>query len=259
MFDLPEPRMIVSEHQASVYTCAACHGTTRAAFPDGVTSSVEYGERIKAAAIYLNHQQLIPEDRVADVMNDLFGAALLCPASIVTWGIKKAADLQPFVEHIAARIASARVRHLDETGFRIGGKTQWLHSASTLALTHYRVSEKRGDIPRTLQGGIIVHDHFKPSYTLAGLGHALCKAQPFWLNASNGGFLVSIMRSSFPAGCSTSSNRRSSTAKGRAASKPIVRDLICFAVCATSKKMCCALSKTSLSPSPTIRPSKTSA
>ena len=155
VFDLPEPRMIVSEHQASVYTCAACHGTTRAAFPDGVTSSVEYGEGIKAA------------------------------------------DLQPFVEHIAARIASARARHLDETGFRIGGKTQWLHSASTLALTHYRVSEKRGDIPRTLQGGIIVHDHFKPSYTLAGLGHALCKAQPFWLNASNGGFLVSIMRSSF--------------------------------------------------------------
>jgi transposase len=176
VFDLPEPRMEVTEHQASVYTCAACHGTTRAAFPDGVTSSVQYGERIKAAAIYLNHQQLIPEDRVADVMNDLFGAALLCPASIVTWGIKKAAELQPFVEHIAARIASAPVRHLDETGFRIGGKTQWLHSASTLALTHYRVSEKRGDIPRTLQGGIIVHDHFKPYYTLAGVGHALCNA-----------------------------------------------------------------------------------
>ena len=111
VFDLPEPRMEVTEHQASVYACAACHGTTRAAFPDGVTSSVQYGERIKAAAIYLNHQQLIPEDRVADVMNDLFGATLLCPASIVTWGIKKAAELQPFVEHIAARVASAPVRH----------------------------------------------------------------------------------------------------------------------------------------------------
>jgi transposase len=46
------------------------------------------------------------------------------------------------------------VRNLDETGFRISGKTQWLHSASTAALTHYRVSEKRGALWKTLQGGI---------------------------------------------------------------------------------------------------------
>ena len=47
---------------------------------------------------------------------------------------------------------------------------------STPLLTHYRASEKRGAIPRTLQGGIIVHDHFKPYYILAGLRHALCNA-----------------------------------------------------------------------------------
>jgi transposase len=175
VFDRPEPRLEVTEHQASVYTCAACHGTTRAAFPAGVTASVQYGERIKAAAIYLNHHQLIPEDRVADAMNDLFGARFLCPASVVARGIKKAEALKPFVEHITARIASAPVRHLDETGFRIGGKTQWLHGASTAALTHYRVAEQRGAIP-TLVGGVIVHDHFKPYFTLPNIQHGLCNA-----------------------------------------------------------------------------------
>jgi transposase len=176
VFDMPKPRLEVTEHQAQIYTCAHCHGTTKAAFPEDVTSHAQYGARIKAAAIYLNAQQLIPEDRVVEVMNDLFGAKGLCSASIVAWGTAKAEALQPFVEHISQLLDTASVRHLDETGFRIGGKTQWLHVLSTSLLTHYRASEKRGAIPRTLQGGIIVHDHFKPYYTLAGLRHALCNA-----------------------------------------------------------------------------------
>ena len=73
-------------------------------------------------------------------------------------------------------MARGAVRHLDETGFRVGGKTCWLHSASTAALTCYRVSARRGDVPRDLVGGVIVHDHWKPYYTLDGLAHALCNA-----------------------------------------------------------------------------------
>src|ERR1035437_9355629 len=164
VFDMPEPRLEVTEHQAQVYTCACCHGTTKAAFPEGVASPVQYGPRIKAAAMYLNVQQLIPEDRVAEVMSDLFRAASLCPASLGPWGEKKATELAPFAEHIAGQVARAPVRHLDETGFRVGGKGMWLHTVSTVALTHYRVTEKRGDLPTTLEGGIIVHDHFKPYY-----------------------------------------------------------------------------------------------
>ena len=176
VFDRPEPQLEVTEHQGLIYACDDCHGETKAAFPEGVTSNVQYGPRIKAAAIYLNAQQLIPEDRVAEVMGDLFAARLLCPASVAAWGSAKAEELKPFEAHIASLIAQAPVRHLDETGFRIGGKTQWLHSASTLALTHYRVAAKRGEIPRNLVGGIIVHDHFKSYYTLANVNHALCNA-----------------------------------------------------------------------------------
>jgi len=176
VFDMPPPRLEVTEHQAQIYTCASCRGVTKAVFPPEVTAHVQYGSRIRAAAVYLNTQQLVPEDRVGDIMHDLFGAGLLCPASIVTWSGKKAEQLAPVAAHIAALVAQAPVRHLDETGFRISGKTQWLHTASTPALTHYRVSEKRGALWKTLQGGVIVHDHFKPYFTLKGVGHALCNA-----------------------------------------------------------------------------------
>jgi transposase len=149
---------------------------TRAAFPADVTAPVQYGPRIRAAAIYLNAQHLIPEDRVGEIMHDLFGALRLCPASIVAWGEQKAREWAPVEAHIATLVAVAAVRHLDETGFRIGGKTQWLHTVSTVAMTYYRVCEQRGAMFDALRGGVIVHDHFKPYFTLAEVEHALCNA-----------------------------------------------------------------------------------
>ena len=176
VFDLPERLIEVTEHQASIYCCAACGGETKADFPAGVAAPAQYGERIRAAAVYLNVQQLIPEDRVAQTMSDLFGAPLLCPASLTAWVSDKAAALAPVTARIAALAAVAPVRHLDETGFRIGGKTQWLHTVSSESLTFYRVSETRGAVPQDLQGGVVVHDHFKPYYGLTGVAHAYCNA-----------------------------------------------------------------------------------
>jgi transposase len=176
VFDLPEPRLEVTEHRASIYRCAHCKGQTQAPFPEGVTGPAQYGARVRAAAVYLNVQQLIPEDRVTQTMSDLFGAGLLCPASVVAWGEKKAGQLAALAAHIAGAVAKAPVRNLDETGFRVGGKTQWLHTASTGALTSYRVSGKRGAAPGGFKGGVVVHDHFKPYYTLPGVRHALCNA-----------------------------------------------------------------------------------
>jgi transposase len=176
VFDLPEPRLEATEHQASIYRCQHCRGQTKAAFPEGVTSPAQYGPRVKATAIYLNVQQLIPEDRVAQAMNDLFGAGLLCPASLMAWVERRAGQLAPVADRIAALVAGAPVRHLDETGFRIAGKGQWLHTASTEALTSYRMSAKRGALPKGFKGGVIVHDHFKPYYALPRVRHALCNA-----------------------------------------------------------------------------------
>ena len=147
VFDLVERPLLVTEHQASIYRCEHCRGETKAAFPDGVVSAAQYGERVKAAAVYLNIQQLIPEDRTAQALSDLFGAPLICPASIVAWVGKKAQELGAVYAFIGERVAEAKVRHLDETGFRIAGKLQWLHTTSSLAFTFYRVDAKRGAIP----------------------------------------------------------------------------------------------------------------
>jgi len=175
VFDLPEPRpLIVTEHRAHGCRCAACGVQTRAAFPDGVSAPVQYGQRISACVLYLLHYQLLPEKRLAMLMADLFGVTLVA-ATIARISRDCATRCEGFADAVRGLVAAAAVKHMDETGFRIGGKTQWLHIASTIWLTFYRVSPKRGSLLANLTG-IVVHDHWKPYYTMTGVLHALCNA-----------------------------------------------------------------------------------
>src|SRR4051812_15557231 len=175
VFDLPEPKpLLVTEHRAHGCRCTACGAQTRAAFPDGVSAPVQYGPRISAIVLYLLHCQLLPEKRLAILMADLFGVTLVA-ATITRISRDCATRCAGFADAVREMVAAAAVKHLDETGFRIGGKTQWLHIASTLWLTFYRVSPKRGSLPANVTG-IVVHDHWKPYYTMTGVLHALCNA-----------------------------------------------------------------------------------
>ena len=175
VFDLPEPRpLIITEHRAHACRCAACGTQTRAAFPKGVTAPVQYGQRIAAFVLYLLHFQLLPEKRLAALMADLFGVKLVT-ATIARISQDCAQRFQGFADALRDHVAAAPIKHMDETGFRIGGKTQWLHIASTVWLTFYRTAAKRGSLLANVTG-IVVHDHWKPYYTMTGVLHALCNA-----------------------------------------------------------------------------------
>ena len=107
-------------------------------------------------------------------MAALFGVRLVT-ATIARISQDCAGRFQGFADAVRDRVAAAPVKHMDETGFRIGVKTQWLHIASTVWLTFYRVSSKRGSLlPKVT--GTVVHDHWKPYYTMTGMRHALCNA-----------------------------------------------------------------------------------
>ena len=139
-----------------------------------MTAPVQYGQRISAFGLYFLHYQLLPEKRLATLMSDLFGVKLVT-ATIARISQDCAHRLTGFADTVRDHVAAAPVKHMDETGFRIGDKTQWLHIACTIWLTFYRVSAKRGSLLANVTG-IVVHEHWKPYYTMTGVLHALCNA-----------------------------------------------------------------------------------
>ncbi len=133
---------------------------TRAPFPEGVNAPVQYGPRIGAFVLYLLHYQLLPEKRLVELMADLLGVTLAA-ATIARISRDFARRFQGFANVVRDHIAAAPVKHMDETGFRIGGKTRWLHVACTAQLTFDHVCTKRGSLLANV-AGIVVHDHWKP-------------------------------------------------------------------------------------------------
>jgi transposase len=161
----------VTEHQAEIKICSCCNKQVTALFPYGVNAPVQYGNVVKSYAIYFQ-QQFIPEDRLQETFNDLFNIDL-ATATLNHFSETMYEALEIFENNVLSKIKTASVKHLDETGFRVIGQTQWLHVASTDLLTYYHISPKRKSLLSELIG-IVVHDHWKAYYQLSNVLHALC-------------------------------------------------------------------------------------
>src|SRR5271166_2422363 len=82
--ELPPVRLVVTEHQALHVRCPACQRVTSGAFPAEAPSRAQYGPRLRALAVYLVEQQLVPYGRVRELLDDLF-AAPLSLGTLVAW------------------------------------------------------------------------------------------------------------------------------------------------------------------------------
>jgi transposase len=141
-------------------------------FPETVSSPTQYGSVIRSWAVYYQNQHFIPEDRLQQLFVDMYGVSL-ATATLANCNRTAFESLSGFEEAALSMAKKAAVKHLDETGFRVGGKTQWLHTLSTKTLTYYHVSHKRKSLLDGLTG-IVVHDHWRPYYQLENVEHALC-------------------------------------------------------------------------------------
>lgn len=117
VFDLPEPTLEVTEHQADIKTCpGGC--VTRAAFPPEVTAPAQYGVRVTSVAVSLKESQFLPFDRLTEIMRDLFACDTFRAGTLANLTTACAHRLEPVEAIIRAQVAAADVVGFDETGVR---------------------------------------------------------------------------------------------------------------------------------------------
>lgn len=179
--DLPVMRTEVTEHQAEVKLCPSCRRTIKAAFPLEVTAPVQYSSRFKSIGIYLSQYQLLPYERIGELMEHVFGHRS-SEATMLQASEQLYQQLATVEGEIADHLAQSAVAHFDETGLRVQGKLQWCHVVSTDRFTHYTVHPKRG-VDAMEDAGILprfqgtaVHDAWGSYFQYANCHHALCNA-----------------------------------------------------------------------------------
>lgn len=171
---------IVTEYRAQILENAQGKRFV-AAFPEGITRPIQYGQSVKSHAVYLSQFQLIPYERVADYfINE--SKIPLSVGSLFNFNQEAFERLTAFDALAKERLIKSALINSDETGINFNGKRIWLHTASNDLWTYFYPHEKRGSEAMDDIGilpkfrGVLVHDHWKPYYTYGACIHALCNA-----------------------------------------------------------------------------------
>lgn len=179
VFDVPEIKVEVTEHQVQTILCD-CGKVHTTGFPNGVNAPAQYGSGLKALATYFIVQQLLPIQRTQQIFQDIFNIDL-SPATLQSYTENCYGGLETTDKIIQDRIIESSVAHADETGCDVGNALWWIHSLSNLMYTWYFCEEYRGKDAKTVAavlsrfGGRLVHDGWK-SYLHYVCKHALCNA-----------------------------------------------------------------------------------
>jgi transposase len=180
-FDLPPISMVVTEHRAEEKICPCCSKKSRAAFPDGITQTVQYGPGIKAKGVYFMEQQMLSSSRTVEAIYDLYNWRI-GEGSLFNWIAEAAEHIAPSYEAIKEYAIASDVLHMDETAVNRSKNRKWLHVACTPEATYLAFSVGRGCEAMNEIGiipnftGRAIHDMYASYFTYTTFEHGVCNA-----------------------------------------------------------------------------------
>jgi transposase len=179
--DLPPQKIEVTEHRAQTKVCHRCGAENKGEFPSNVNAPVQYGEGVRSVATYLMGYQLLPYDRCAEALNDLFDCHI-SPGTLATLLKGCAGELIGAEMLIKEGLRESEVIGVDETNLRVRQRQDWVHVSSTEKLTLLVHDKRRGALAIDEIGilpryeGVAVHDGFSPYEQYRQCRHAQCNA-----------------------------------------------------------------------------------
>jgi transposase len=167
----------VIEHQSLSGICS-CGVEHCGEFPEGVTGSTQYGASVRGIVSYLSAYQIIPSERLAELMGDLFNYPL-SEGTVDNIKNEGKERLSEFESKIKDTIQEQKLGNVDETPIRVGGHSGYLHVFCNKALSFISYHATRGMKAVVDIGvldkfkGILLHDCFS-MYFNYGKKHAVC-------------------------------------------------------------------------------------
>jgi transposase len=146
----------------------------------------QLGPDAHAAFVTLNKELGLSHGKCARVFDALLGIPVARATSVRS--LAKTAQLaKPAYEQLRIEIRSSPIIVPDETGWRVGGRSAWLHGFATEDATLYDIGDRSSDIAVNLLGvdwpgslihdGYCIYDRFQSAYHQQCLGHLQRRCQ----------------------------------------------------------------------------------
>jgi transposase len=179
VWELPEVRPVVTEHQYHVVCCPCCQTVVRAERGAHVPPGA-FGPRVAAAVGLLRGSYHLSDQEVGRLLVELFGLPI-SDGSVVALQTTLSTALATPYESVQTVVQAADVANVDETGWKEAGARRWLWVVVTATGTLFHVARGRGArVVRQLLGaeyaGIVGSDRLKTYRCLEVDRRQLCWA-----------------------------------------------------------------------------------
>jgi transposase len=141
----------------------------------------QLGPDAQAALVELNKHLGLSHGKVVRCLESLFGIRLSRGGSAQAM-LRVARRLQPTYQGLCATVRRARHVVLDETGWRLGGVSAWLHTLVARRATVYALGDRSSAVAMSILGlfysGVLVHDGWAPYEQFLQARHQQCLQHP---------------------------------------------------------------------------------
>lgn len=136
-----QPRTHVTQFRHSMSYCPVCRRAVYATAREELRHS-SIGPVTKAVAVWLHHGLKLPFRPIRELFTTLFGMKFV-PASALNFSLAAAHKGRPLYEDLKQKVRSAWLLHLDETSWRLDGKSAWLWYAGNADLDFFHIASSR--------------------------------------------------------------------------------------------------------------------
>jgi len=162
--DIVPAKKKVTLYRRYRYWCSQCRRLVEAPPAEGEIPYARIGPVAVAWSVKLKHSLGVPFEKTEQLLEDLCGLRV-SPGALAQIAQRVACRLSPEVDYIRDGIRGSPSVNTDESGWRVGGRNNWLWAFVTDRLALYRIAPSRAGRIAAVElgddyGGVVVSDFF---------------------------------------------------------------------------------------------------